>query len=72
MPREADLDHLVFPIVNDRRPADTRMSLGTGRLLLIPINPKWTAINALVSVGLPLDISTSRTNHFDPVLRLAC
>ena len=49
--READLDHLVFPIVNDRRPTDTRMSLGTGRLLLIPINTKLTAINTLVSVA---------------------
>jgi len=70
--READLDPLVFPMVNGWRPTATRMSLGTGRLLLIPITTKSTAINALVSVGLPLDISTSRTNHFDPVLRLAC
>ena len=46
------------------------MALGTDRLLLIPINTKLTAINALVSVGLPLYIETPRTNHFDAVLRL--
>ena len=53
MPREFDLDDLVLPVVDGRRPAHTRMPLGTSRLLLIPIKAKLTDIDAVIGVGLP-------------------
>ena len=61
---------LVLPMVDSRRPADTRMPLWAGRLLLVPINAKLTNIDTVLGVGLPLHIATRRTNHFDPLLLL--
>ena len=67
---ELDLDDLVLPVVDGRRPAHTCTPLGTRRLLLVPINAKLTDIDPLIGVGLPLDIATSRTDHLDPILAL--
>lgn len=69
---ELDLDHLIGSVVNGRRPTDTALSFRTSRLLAFPIDHKLTGINALLRVGLPLHVATRRTNHLDPVLRLAC
>ncbi len=67
---ELDLDDLVFPMVDGRRPTDTALSLGAERLLAFPIDEEPSSIKTLLGVGLPLDIATRRTNHFDPVLLL--
>src|SRR5947208_2572401 len=55
--RELDLDDLVLAMVESRRPAHTRMPLGTSRRLLVPIKAKrylhrcrhrcWLAISCL-------------------------
>ena len=68
---ELDLDDLVLPIVDRRSPTDTVLSLGADGLVVLPINAELAGINALLRVGLPLDIATRRTNHFDPVVLLA-
>ncbi len=67
---EFDLDDLVFPVINGRSPTDTALSLGTNRLLMVPINQELAGINPLLGVGLPLHIATSRTDHFNPILAL--
>jgi hypothetical protein len=63
MPRELDLNDLILPVVDGRRPAHTRMALGTGRLLLVPIKAKLTDIDPLLGVGLPFHIRTPGSNH---------
>jgi len=60
---ELDLDHLVRSVVDGRSPTDTLLSLGARRLLVFPIKEELADINALLGVGLPLDIATSRPNH---------
>src|SRR5262249_52769480 len=35
---EFDLDDLVFPVIDGRSPTDTALSLGTNRLLMVPID----------------------------------
>jgi hypothetical protein len=61
--REFDLDDLVLPVVDSRRPAHTRLPLGTSRLLLVPIKAKLTDIDAVIGVGLPFHIRTPGSNH---------
>ena len=41
-------------MVESRRPAPTRMPLGTSCLLLVPIKAKLTDINAAIGVGLSM------------------
>jgi hypothetical protein len=67
---ELHLDHLIGPVVDGRSPTDTPLSLGADRLLVFPIDDEPSCIKALISVGLPLDIETPGTNHFNPVLLL--
>ena len=67
---ELDFDDFVLPVIDSRRPADTRMPLGTNRLLLVPLNAKLTDIDPLIGVGLPLHIETPRANHFYSLLAL--
>jgi hypothetical protein len=43
-----------------------RCPRGANGRLPFPIDEELTSINALLRVGLPLHIETSRTNHFDP------
>lgn len=68
---ELDLDHLVLPVVDGRRPTDTVLSLGADGLLMLPINEELAGIDTLLRVSLPLDVAASRTDYFDPVLRLS-
>jgi hypothetical protein len=49
-----------------------RCPRGANCLLVFPIDDEPSSINALLGIGLPLHIATGRTNHFDPILRLAC
>src|SRR5260370_29101309 len=65
---ELDLDHLIGSVVDGRSPTDTPVSFGADRLLAFPIDEELAGIDALVGVGLPLHIATSRTDHFNPVL----
>ena len=65
---ELDLDHLILPVVDGRRPADTVLSCGADGLLMFPVDEELAGIKTLLRVGLPLDIATRRTNHFDPAL----
>ncbi len=61
--RELDLDDLVLAMVESRRPAHTRMPLGTSRRLLVPIKAKLTDIDAVIGVGLPFHIRMPGSNH---------
>ena len=65
---ELDLDHLIGSVVDGRSPTDTAVSFGADRLLAFPIDEELAGIDALLGVGLPLHIATSRTDHFNPVL----
>jgi hypothetical protein len=65
---ELYLDDLIGAVVNGRRPTDTVLSLGADGLLMFPINEELAGIKTLLGVSLPLDIATSRTNHFDPIV----
>src|SRR6266568_7093147 len=69
--RELDLDDLVLAMVESRRPAHTRMPLGTSRRLLVPIKAKLTDIDAVIGVGLPFHIRTPGSNDFNAVVLLA-
>ena len=69
---ELDLDHLIGAVVDGRSPTDTALSFRANCLLVFPIDDEPSSINALLGIGLPLHIATGRTNHFDPILRLAC
>jgi hypothetical protein len=44
--RELDQDRLVLPMVDGRSPTDTALSLGTNRLLMVPIDQELAGINA--------------------------
>src|SRR5258708_1174957 len=67
-----DLDDLIAAVVEGRRPTHTALPLGANGLLVVPIDEELAGIQALLRVGLPLDLATRRTNHFNAVLRLAC
>jgi hypothetical protein len=69
---ELDLDHLIGSVVDGRSPTATVLAFGTDRLPMFPIDEELAGINPLLRVGLPLDIATRRTKHFDPIPRLAC
>jgi hypothetical protein len=69
---ELDRDHLIGSVVDGRSPTATALSFRANCLLVFPIDEELASINALLCVGLPLHIATGRTNHFDPLLRLAC
>lgn len=68
---ELNLDDLIFPVIDGRSPTDTVLSCGADRLLVCPIDEELAGINALCCVCLSLDITTRRTNDFDPILLLA-
>src|SRR6266567_8202914 len=64
---ELDLDHFIGSVVDGRSPTDTTLSFGADCLLAFPVDEELAGINALLRVGLPLHIATSRTNDFNPV-----
>jgi hypothetical protein len=65
-----DLDHLIAAVVDGRRPTHTALPLGANGLLVIPIDEEPSSIQAVLRVGLPRDLATRRTNHFNAVLLL--
>ena len=68
--REFDFDDLVLALVDGWGPADTRVPLGTGGLLGLPVNGKLTGRKAGLLAGLPFVIPTGGTNQIDAVVLL--
>src|SRR5262249_49880945 len=69
--REFNLDDLVGAVVDGWGPATARVSLGAGRLLLLPIDEKVISIEAFLLTGLPLMIAAGWTHQIDLVVLLA-
>ncbi len=67
---ELDLDHFVLPVVDGWSPIDTVLFLGTGGVLMVPIDNKLAGINALLRLRLPFHITPSGPNHFNTMLSL--
>ena len=63
--RKFDLDDLVVPTINRRRPAVADMSFGANSMLGLPINGKLADIKARRKACLPFVICTRRANDLD-------
>jgi len=61
-----DLDQVGMVLPTERGPAAARFSLWAGRLLVVPIQPKLTRIDARCGPGLPLGVKGYGTNHLNP------
>ncbi len=58
--------------IDEGSPTATYFLLGTGHLLMIPINVKLTDVDASFRVSLPLEICWNWTDHLNPEATLAC
>src|SRR5205814_5046988 len=67
---ELDLDDLRVAIVDGWSPTDTRMPLGAGGLLCLPIDIKVARRKAFFRLSLPFDIGTCGTNQIDAIILL--
>jgi hypothetical protein len=62
--REFDLDHLVLALVDSRSPTETRVTLGTGRLLGLPVDGKLACGEARLLLSLPFAIGSGGTKSW--------
>jgi hypothetical protein len=63
-----DLDDLRLTVVDSWRPTDTLLAFGTRSLLGLPVKLKLSCCEALLLLGLPLDIGTSGTDEINTVI----